>query len=74
MKAVSIYPSSPRSFAKGSKKQAIYESMQVPPKEIFANNHITIPIGAATDTALPSTNNVLSNKDLTIILPICGFL
>ena len=41
---------------------------------IFANIQITIPTGAATLIALPSTNNVLSNKDLTITLPIWGFL
>ena len=40
----------------------------------FAKSHIIIPTGAATETALPSTNKVLSNKDLTITLPICGFL
>ena len=46
----------------------------VPPIETFANNHITIPIGAATATALPKTKIVLSRSDLTNILPICGFL
>ena len=33
-----------------------------------------IPTGAATDIALPSTNRVLSKRDLTITFPICGFL
>ena len=33
-----------------------------------------IPAGAATAIALPNTNNVLSNIDLTITFPICGFL
>lgn len=41
---------------------------------IFANNHIIIPTGAATDIALPSTNRVLSKRDLIITFPICGFL
>ena len=41
---------------------------------IFANNHIIIPTGAATDIALPSTNRVLSKRDLTITFPIWGFL
>lgn len=48
--------------------------MLIPSNVILANSHITIPIGAATDTALASTNKVLSNNDLTIILLICGFL
>ena len=39
-------------------------------KEILANIQITIPTGAATLIALPKTNKVLSNKDLTSILPI----
>ena len=37
-------------------------------------NQITNPAGAATLIALPRTNKVLSNIDLTITLPICGFL
>ena len=41
---------------------------------IFANSHIIIPTGAATDIALPSTNKVLSKRDLTITFPIWGFL
>lgn len=40
----------------------------------FANIHNTIPAGAATDTALPNTNSVLSNIDLIIIFFTCGFL
>jgi len=40
---------------------------------MFAIIHITNPAGMATETALPSTNKVLSNMDLTIILPIWGF-
>ena len=41
---------------------------------IFASNHITSPAGAATDIALPRTNNVLSNIERTNIFPNCGFL
>ncbi len=74
MKAVSIYPSSPISFAKGSRKFAIYVKILESPNDIFAKSQITIPIGAATETALAKTNKVLSSKDLTKILPICGFL
>ena len=44
------------------------------PMFMFANNHITRPAGAATATALPSTNKVLSNIDLISTCPICGFL
>jgi len=70
IKAVKIYPSIPIKLAKGSKKLAIYERIDKFPIVIFANNHITIPIGAATDIALPSTNRVLSKSDLTITFPI----
>ena len=40
----------------------------------FAMSQITIPAGAATLTALPNTNNVLSNIERTKTFPICGFL
>ena len=40
----------------------------------FAIIQIINPAGAATITALPSTNSVLSKTDLTITFPICGFL
>lgn len=48
--------------------------MEEPPILMFANNQITIPTGAATLTALPNTNKVLSKSDLTITFPIWGFL
>lgn len=41
---------------------------------MFDISHITIPAGAATAIALPSTNRVLSNIDLVITFIICGFL
>ena len=41
---------------------------------IFAMSHNMRPAGATTDTALPSTNKVLSNMERTMILPILGFL
>ena len=72
--AVSIYPSNPINRANGSKKFAIYVRILISPMFIFANNHITRPAGAATATALPSTNKVLSNIDLISTCPICGFL
>lgn len=68
--AVKIYPSNPISFAKGSKKFAIYERIDKSPIVTFAKSHIIIPTGAATEIALPKTNNVLSKSDLTITLPI----
>ena len=40
--------------------------MLISPIVMFANSHITNPAGAATTIALPKTNNVLSNIDLTI--------
>lgn len=53
MKAVSMYPSSPISLAKGSKKFATKVRSVEPLKVIFAKSHITIPVGAATAIALP---------------------
>jgi len=74
MKAVNIYPSSPISLAKGSKKFAIYVRRVLLAKLILAKSHITAPAGAATDKALPKTKSVLSNMERTITLVICGFL
>lgn len=74
MKAVKIYPSSPISCPNGFKKLATYVSRFISPINIFDISHITIPAGAATAKALPSTNMVLSNIDLVITLIICGFL
>ena len=72
IKAKRITPSIPRSFAKGSKKPEQRASSVMPPKDRFAISHIASPAGAATTTALPSTNKVLSKMDLMKILPICG--
>ena len=74
MKANNITPSSPINFANGSKKLEQYPSMFVGPINILDINHINSPAGAATTTALPNTNKVLSNIDLIITWPICGFL
>ena len=70
IKAVKIYPSKPINFAKGSKKLATIVNILLSPIIILANNQITAPAGAATARALPSTNNVLSNIERMIILPI----
>ena len=64
MKAVNIYPSSPISLAKGSKKFATKVRSVEPAKVIFAKSHITIPVGAATATALPQ-NKQSSIKNRT---------
>ena len=44
--------------------------MLTSPTFIFAISQITIPAGAATETALPKTKRVLSKIDLIIIFPI----
>ena len=74
IKAVNITPSNPISLAKGSKKSVIYLSNETSETFIFASNHITIPAGKATTTALPSTYKVLSNIERTIVFPIFGAL
>ena len=72
IKASSITPSIPRSFANGSRKSEQWLSNVEPPTETFAITHIMSPAGAATTTALANTNNVLSKIERTMILPICG--
>lgn len=52
----------------------MFLSMLIPLIDMFDKSHITSPIGAATTIALPRTYKVLSNIDLTITFPICGFL
>ena len=74
IKAVSNTPSNPINLAKGSRKLVICVKIELSHKFILARSHITIPVGSATTTALPSTNSVLSNIDLIIVLPIFGTL
>ena len=71
-KAVRITPSIPISFPKGSIASVQCMSRVLSPAVTFAKIHITIPAGAATLTALPSTNKVRSNTERVIVLPICG--
>ena len=71
-KAVRITPSIPISFPKGSIASVQCMSRVLSPAVTFAKIHITIPAGAATLTALPSTNKVRSNTERIIVLPICG--
>ena len=59
-------PSRPISLANGSRKFAqIFKTLKLPILT-FAKIHIIRPAGAATATALPRTNIVLSKIDLTI--------
>ena len=44
------------------------------PTNIFDNNHITTPAGAATKIARPKTKSVLSKTERIITLQNCGFL
>ena len=71
---VKIYPSIPINLAKGFKKLAIISKIDELSMQILENSQITMPAGAAIERALPKTNNVLSNKERTKILPICGVL
>ena len=66
--------SNPISLANGSKKFAIYSNKEISCIPIFAKSQITIPVGAAIETALPKTKSVLSKIERTIIFPIWGFL
>lgn len=74
MNAVKMYPSNPINCANGLRKFAIIVNKLSPFIPILANSQMTNPAGAATDMALPSTNNVLSKMDLTTIFPTWGFL
>ena len=49
-------------------------SIEILPIDIFENIQIIMPAGAATQIALPKTNNVLSKIERKITFPICGFL
>ena len=48
--------------------------MLTPDISTFASIQIKIPAGSATETALPKTNKVLSNKERIITFPTCGVL
>ena len=74
MNASNITPSSPIRFANGFKKVEVCIKIEVLLICILAIIQINSPAGIAIITALPSTNKVLSNIDLIITLPICGFL
>ena len=65
-------PSIPKSLPNGSRKSAHLESSVTSPTDMFARSHSISPAGAATVTALPRTNTVLSRSERTSTLPICG--
>ena len=73
IKAIRITPSKPIHFANGSKNPAQCARSVCPDTVIFAMIQITSPAGAATVTALPKTNIVLSKIDRRSTFPICGF-
>lgn len=72
IKAMSITPSNPISWANGSKNPLQCASMVTPPIDTFAISHIINPAGAAITMALPNTNNVRSKMERTITFPTCG--
>lgn len=74
IKAIKITPSNPKILPNGSKKFVQCSKIVIPEILIFASNQMMIPAGNATITALPSTNNVLSNIERTITLPTFGAL
>ena len=71
-KASNMTPSIPISSPSGSSVFAANRNSDVSPTERFAASQISIPAGAATTAALPSTKIVRSNTDRISIRPICG--
>ena len=70
MKAIRITPSRPMSLANGSRKLVQCASTEQSPTVMFAISQMMMPAGAATEIALPKTNNVLSNIERMITFPI----
>lgn len=68
--AIKITPSSPMSWANGSRKPEQWASSDASPMWIFAISQISNPAGAATATALPSTNKVRSKMERRMTFPI----
>lgn len=68
-----IVPSIPNQFANGSRKAEMWWRSGTFSTVRFPRSQMSIPVGAATMQALPSTNRVLSNTERTMTLPICGF-
>ena len=70
MKDISMKPSRPSRYAKGSNREAKQLSILEPFKFMLARSQMIAPVGAATHTALLRTNKVRSNIERIIILPI----
>ena len=65
MKAISITPSSPKSFANGSRNLEQCSRMVISETVTFAKIQIISPAGAATAADLASTKRVLSKTERT---------
>lgn len=68
--AARMIPSRPIIRPRGSKNPEISLSSDSPSIEILASSHSIMPVGAATHTALPRTNNVRSKTERMITLRI----
>lgn len=66
IKASRITPSSPNNLANGSKNSEQIARILASPIITLAISQIISPAGAATNTALPRTNRVRSNKERRI--------
>ena len=71
-KANKITPSNPIKRPKGSRKEAQYERIVASPIVIFAIIQMTMPAGAATQTARDKTESVRSQRERTSTFLICG--
>ena len=74
MKARSITPSRPKTFANGSKNALICKSRGVSAIVMFARSHIISPAGAAEHMARERAKSVLSLVERTKICHILGIL
>ena len=74
IKANMITPSSPKILPNGSRNSVQILRILVSPIFILASSHIISPAGIATTIALPRMSNVLSKKERTRVLAICGVL
>lgn len=73
IKASSMTPSIPMTWANGSRNPEQCARSVASPTEILAISQMMSPAGAATTIARPRTNRVLSKIERTITFPICGF-
>ena len=73
IKASSMTPSIPMTWANGSRNPEQCARSVASPTEILAISQMMSPAGAATTIARPRTNRVLAKIERTITFPICGF-